>query len=256
MSAATMPARNGRPHGAPIFLLAIVLGIGAHVAVLTLFNFTVLKPQTSEVPAPGVRYIQSADQSQAEVMRDEARFSDPRILYSITPTENAVGPTPPAVAGVKPMYSPYPLDLAANFDGGMKILSPQAGPPATPTEALNTTALDVLHTMGGTANTGSVLARRGAQLRIARLPDGGAGAAAGAATEVTWPEDMAPDSGTAIWSSVSFQVMVDATGTAGPLQMKSSSGIGKVDTDLGAKLKNWLQQNHQKPGWYLIEIGP
>ncbi len=256
-SAASPPVRNGRPHGAPIFFLALVLGVGAHVGVLSLVHFSVELPPAKVSPPPTVQYIQSADPAQAEVMRDEAIFSDPRVLYAIPPANFATA-TPPSLSGAKPALNPFPLDLATKLEGEMKDHAQPNSPAVAPVDVLNSPASGVLRTMGKTSQTGPALAPRGAQLRIARLQGavGSTSAAGGATQDVTWPADQAPDAGIAIWSPAVFTLSVNAAGAISSLQLKTSSGVARVDADLGAKLKSWLAQNPQKSGFYQIEIGP
>jgi len=253
MSSPALPARNGRPLGAPTFLLALLAGLGLCAAVLGLFHFTVTPFSPPRSPAPVVHFLQTADHSQAELTRDEAELSDPQLLYMFTPAAYATRATPPAASDAKPAITPFPLPLTEDVSKQMGQLSPSSTAPATPADTLKAAQWDALHDMGRTANSSPALPARGAQLRLERLAGPGAPATSADTVEITWPAELAPDAGGALWSRADFTVNVSAAGP-GPLLMVKSSDVAKVDADLGKKLQDWLQHHPLPPGFYKIEI--
>jgi len=261
MSAAELPARPGRPWELPPFLLALLIGVGAYLGALTLFRWPAEVAPPSREPAPFVHYAQAGNTAQAAVMREQEMFSDPQLLYMLTPhnfaqrAANAPAPRP------QPVLQPFALQPSADDVGlNMSSLSSRAAQVAAPTEALKPEQWDPLHTMGQMPNSRSPLPPRGARLRIDRQ-QAGAGTA-NSTLEITWPTSMAPNAGSAFWQPVNFMLHFNASGLVGDPQQDGSLSIThaddnpKVDEDLRKKLGGYFRLHPLPPGYYTVEIGP
>ncbi len=249
--------RNGRAHGLPIFLLALLIGVGAHIAVLTVFSLHVTPPMPPEAPPSSVNfYARAGDAEQDKLMREEAEIFDPRNIYLPVSHNNSardVGTTPPLQPLVFKADAGQALPSHDDERGNFHLLGSSGNQAATPGDALKPAPWTFMNALGMAPNTGVPLPAHGAQLRI--VPEQSGPGTAGV-RNVTWAADMAPKAGNAQWQPARFSILFTNIGMIGEPVMLKSTGVSAVDDDLRAKLKDWFGHHPLPPGSYSVEIGP
>ncbi len=245
--------RNGRAHGLPVFLLALLIGVGAHVAALGIFSVRISPPVPPEAPPSFINFTKAADPRQDKLMREAAEIFDPRNAYLPTDRNYAsqdVRTAPPA----------QPLVFKADANNvvqaptrqNFQLLRSSGSQPAVPDDALKPAPWDFMGALGRAPDASAKPAPHGALLRV--IPQQSR-AGASAVQQITWPADMAPKAGNARWQPATFTLVFQNIGLIGEPVIVTSSGVQAVDDDLRAKLKDWFRRHPLPAGYYTVEIG-
>jgi hypothetical protein len=245
-------ARNGQLHRVPAFLLALLAGVGLHLAALALFHFNIPSPAPRDTPAPFVHFTKAADADQDKLMRQADAIWDPRLVYTPTARNYAARPVE---AAAQPSPRVFQGDAGAALPSAKENINRIASSgvrPVSPSDALKPTQWDFLSAIGQTASASPQPPSHGPQLRVTPQQAG----AEAAVMEVTWDASMTPKTSNARWQPASFLLVFSQTGLAGQPLLEHSSGVTEVDNDLSVKLRQWYSRHRLPAGYYSVEVGP
>ncbi len=246
-------ARNGNSRGLPVFMLALLIGAGAHLAGLVLFHLEVPSATPAHAPAAFVHFTKAADAGQAQAMDQADAIWDPQMVYSPTPLNYASRAVAAAPTPAPHVFNADAGNIQLNLtEGDFHLLASSGNKAVAPSESLKSTRWDFMAGLGQTVNANPPPPARGAQLRVTPRQ-------AGTDTqvmEVTWPASMAPKVGDVRWQPASFLLVFNETGLAGDPLLVNSSGTPAVDDDLRAKLRQWYNRHRLPAGYYSVEVAP
>lgn len=236
----------------PVFLVALLVGVGLHLAGLALFRFDLAASVTPATPSPFVRFTKATDADQDKLMRQADAIWDPRLVY--TPSARNYS-SRPVVTAAQPAPRVFKADAGnalPNAKDDFNRITTTGVRPVKPSDALKPTQWDFLSAMGQATSTNPPPAQHGPQLRVTPQQ----ATSSTATLEVTWDASMTPKTNNARWQPASFLLVFNQTGLAGTPLLERSSGVTEVDNDLSLKLKQWYSRHRLPAGYYSIEVGP
>ncbi len=252
MPAPAAPSRNGNTSGAPIFLLALLVGVGTHLAGLALLHFNLATPNALTPPPPFVHFVKAVDEEQEKLMLEQEKVWDPRLVFTPTSRNYASRPITAAAQPQPRVFKGDAGNALPNPKDSFNQLATSGIRPVAPSDALKPAQWDFLSGIGQAANASPLPAQHGPQLRVTPQSPG----TDATVTEITWDAAQMPKTSNGRWQPASFLLVFNQIGLASPPLLERSSGVPEVDADLSAKLRQWYARHRLPAGYYSVEVGP
>jgi hypothetical protein len=256
---ANPPPRNGRARGVPVFLLALLVGVGLHLAVLTTLHITLAPALAQDAPAAAfVSYLPPPTAAEIAAQGEPIPLFDPELLYFPNPHNFSAQNRPEPLAQPPATFAAFPPDVTLPKEN-FHLLAASPGPAATPDETLQPRQWDILSSLGQAATTAQPFAAVGAHLQVLRLDSGAT--AQPTPQQFTWPVENAPQAGKVRWGPAKFLLTFNASGLVDESLLSSSvgsrvEGLVDVDDDLRNELRDWFSHHPLPAGAYQVIIAP
>ncbi len=243
----TPAGRRGRRR---TLLIAIVVGVGAHVAALALLHVEA-DPISSGVPKPGfVSIVMGASDTGNQVVAEQLEYLNPEPLFM--PTERNAGNHPlPAELRRRPdqAFLAFEPQMTFYFNRLQPTFSPPSVASEEPIKALDIGGLPKYSAVGRRQRI-PVSLEREAFVEVRRVGDGElvhAGPLSGL-------PDAIKNGG---WVPVDFLVAINAAGMLGSPTIEAGSGSPEIDDIFRGFLEAKYRLGERlSPGFYRVTVGP